>query len=316
MKSLTENRWATLGAPALKVEIRFFVWIGVAVALSAVTAPSFITLLNQSLGDTFGNVFPAIPFAALLSLIFALRWRDLADVLAAEGSLGSQLATRVGGAAIVGALLVLEPLTRQAVETSGVAVILTFYGTSLAINPLTRRFMLPYAAIYSAGVGAPFLLQWAFGEPLAVLSSILSARLVGVFGLPVAWQGTQFELMSRTGDVVSSAVTPGCSSIISVTTFLGLLALMHMDLKKDVRSTLTLAVGGILVLVVLNSVRILLLMWVGYQDGADAFWGIHNWIGYALFVGFYLVALVVYSRMGGHGPGPQPVKLGVPYTPS
>ena len=300
----------------MKAELRFLVWIAAAALLSAATAPNFVDLLNQSLGDTFGSIFPAIPFAALLSLIFALRWRDLARVLAAEGGLRSRPFVRLAGIAIVVALLVLRPLTGQAVETAGVAVILTFYGTSLAMNPLTKRFMLPYAAVYAVGLGAPFVLQWAFGEPLAVLSSALSGWMIGVFGLPVAWQGTQFQLMSRTGEVVTGVVTPGCSSILSVTTFLGLLALMHMDLKKKVESTLALALGGTLVLVVLNSVRILLLMWVGYQDGADAFWGIHNWIGYALFVGFYLAALMVYSRMKNQEGSPQGGKMGAPYTPS
>jgi len=67
------------------------------VLVSLATAPNFLTLLNQSLGDTFGSVFPAIPFAALLALIFALRWKDFAQVLAAEGGLGTQLGTRILG---------------------------------------------------------------------------------------------------------------------------------------------------------------------------------------------------------------------------
>lgn len=162
--------------------------------------------------------------------------------------------------------------------------------------------------IYAAGIGAPFALQWAFGEPLAYVSSAFSSRLVGLLGFPVAWQGTQFQLMSKSGEVISGIVTPGCSSIISVTTFLGLLALMHMDLRKDIRSTGTLALAGVAVLTLLNSVRIMLLMWVGYVDGAAAFWGVHNWIGYALFLGFYLAALPIYSRMGR--------KTMVPYSPN
>ena len=300
----------------MKAELRFLGWIGAATALSAATAPSFLTLLSQSLGDTFGSVFPAIPFAALLTLIFALRWRELEEVLVAERGLGSQLPTRLLAIGILGALLALEPLTAQTVVTSGIAVVLTFYGTSLAINPLTRRFMLPYAAVYAAGVGAPSVLQWAFGEPLAVLSSALSARMVDVLGFQVAWQGTQFQLLSRSGEWVSGVVTPGCSSIISVTTFLGLLALMHMDLKKDLRSTTTLAVAGIAVLTVLNSLRIMFLLWVGYQDGAAAFWGVHNWVGYALFLGFYLAALPIYSRMGRQSGSVYSAKTGSPYTPS
>lgn len=269
-------------------------------------------LLNQSLGDTFGNIFPAIPFAALLTLIFALRWGELRQALQTEGGIATEALRRLLGAATVALLVVAEPLTGTTVETAGMAVVATFYAASLIVNPRSGRFLLPYAAIYAAGVGAPYALQYAFGEPLAVLSSDLSARLVGVAGFPVAWQGTQFQLLSRTGDVIDGVVTPGCSSVISVTTFLGLLALMHMDLRKDVRSTATLALAGVAVLTVLNSVRIVILMWIGYADGASAFWGIHNWIGYALFIGFYLAILPVYSRMGRK---PAPAGTAAPALP-
>ena len=294
------------GPPAA---IRFVSWITVSAALTIGTAPNFVSLLNLSLGDTFGSIFPAIPFAALLTLIFALRWNELSEILTSESGIGSLSTTRLLGIGIVSCVLLLEPLTSQTVETSGLAVVLTFYGTSLAMIPTTRRFILPYAGIYAAGLVVPFALQWAFGEPLAALSSDFSAGLVGVLGFPVAWQGTQFQLLSKTGEVISGAVTPGCSSIISVTTFLGLLVLMHMDLRKDVRSTLVLALVGIGVLTVLNSVRIMILMWVGYDYGLNAFWGIHNWVGFALFLGFYLAALPIYSRMGARSSG-QPRGLG------
>jgi exosortase/archaeosortase family protein len=296
----------------LKVEVRFLVWFGVASALSFLTASNFVALLNQSLGDTFGSVFPAIPFAALLALILALRWADLRDVLAVERGIESQRGTRLLGLGIVGALVALRPITGQTVEASGVALVLTFYGTSLVMNPLTRRFMLPYASVCAVGVGAPAVLQWAFGEPLATLSSNLSAGMVCLAGFPVSWQGTQFELISKSGEVLTGAVTPGCSSIISVTTFLGLLALMHLDLKKDLRSTAILAIAGVALLTVLNSVRILILLWVGYEGGAATFWGVHNWIGYALFLGFYLAALPIYSRMGRSPVGFYPGKAGTP----
>jgi exosortase/archaeosortase family protein len=300
----------------MKVAFRFVGWLVLSVGLVPFTSPNFLGLLNQSLGDTFGSVFPAIPFAALLTLIFALRWKELDEVLAAEGNLRSEMSTRAAGAAILGALAALEPLSGQNVASAGVAVVLTFYSTSLVVNPLTKRFMLPYAAVYAAGVGAPTVLQWAFGEPLAGVSSVLSAKMVGLFGFPVIWQGTQFQFVSKTGEVLNGVVTPGCSSIISVTTFLGLLALMHLDLRKDARSTALLALAGIGVLTLLNSVRIMILLWVGYADGSAAFWGVHNWVGYALFLGFYLAVLPIYSRMGRRGGIDYSPKTGTPYTPS
>jgi exosortase/archaeosortase family protein len=299
----------------LNAGIRFLGWLALSVGLSLITAPNFLSLLNQSLGDTFGSIFPAIPFAALLALIFALRWKELEAILSAEGGLRSHLTSRLTGAAVLGALVVLEPLSGQNVASAGVALVLTFYAVSLIVNPLAQRFLLPYAVVLAAGVGAPTVLQFAFGEPLAGVSAVFSAKLVGLLGFPVTWQGTQFQFVSKTGEVLSGVVTPGCSSIISITTFLGLLALMHLDLKKDARSTLMLAILGVGVLTVLNSVRIMVLLWVGYVDGSAAFWGVHNWVGYALFLGFYIAALPIYSRMGRQG-GEIYANVGTPYTPS
>ena len=273
-------------------------WAGISTLLCAVDAPTFPALVNQSLGDDFGSLFVAIPIAALLVLIFGLRWREFVDALSPEGK-KNQLRARILGASVIGILLVLEPLTSQSLAGSGMAVVLTFYSASLVIIPSAWRFMLPYTLVYAIAVGAPAVLLWAFGEPLAAVSSGLSARLVGFAGFPVTWQGTQFEFLSKTGSLVSGVVTPGCSSITSVTMFLGLLALMHLDMKKDIRSTAKLAAVGVLGLTLLNSVRILILLWVGYEYGSDALWGAHDWLGYALFLGFFLAVLPVYSRMKG-----------------
>jgi len=255
--------------------------------------------VNQSAGDDLGGFIVAIPIAALLTLIFALRWKEFADALKAEGGLRSRVPAHIVGAFVIVALVALEPLGRQSLAASGIAVVLTFYGTSLVIIPSAARFMLPYASVYAAAVGAPAVLLWAFGEPLASFSSLLSARLVGLAGLPVLWQGTQFQFLSKSGELVSGVVTPGCSSVASVTMFLGLLALMHLDLKKDVRSTAKLAVIGVLGLMILNSVRILVILWVGYEYGSSALLGVHDWIGYALFLGFFLAVLPFYVRMSG-----------------
>ncbi len=284
----------------------FTVWIASAAALVLLTAPNFLALLSQSLNSTFGTVFPAIPFAALLTLIFALRWGDLRDLLAEERTLTSEPLIRASGVASLALLVLVRGLTGESVVSAGVAVVATFYAMSLVLIPVAKRFVLPYAVTYMAGVAVPFIMQWAFGQPLVALSSYLSARLVAVVGIPVTWQGPQFTLVSRSGGTVVATVTPGCSSIISVTTFLGLLALMHFDLKKEVAPTVRLAAVGVVALTLLNSMRIAILIWVGYSMGAGALWYVHNWVGYAIFIGFYVVALVFYTRMGPRGVAPRP----------
>lgn len=292
------------------IGLQLLVWIGAAVLLCAATAPNFPALVNESVGDDFGSLFVSIPIIALLILIFGLRRREFADALS-EREAGSELPIRLVGASGIFVLVALEPLTGQSLAGSGLAVVSTFYSTSLAVSPSAWRFMLPYTIVYATAVGAPAILLWAFGEPLAALSSALSAKFVGVVGPAVAWQGTQFELLSKSGELVSGVVTPGCSSITSVTMFIGLLVLMHLDMKKDAESTVKLAVAGVLALTLLNSVRILILLWVGYEYGSGALWGVHDWLGYAMFLGFFLAVLPVYARMGRRD-FPYSVNTGTP----
>jgi exosortase/archaeosortase family protein len=289
---------ASAGETSGRVYLRFFGWVGIASAIAVLVAPNFLSLLIKTVNDTFGTVFPAIPLAALLAVLFLLRWSDLRDVLLKEDGFRSEAPTRIVGLGIVVSPLLLRMITGQSMATAGVAVILVFYGTSLMVNPLTRRIMLPYAILSSVGVAVPTILMWGFGEPLAGLSATFSARLVSLAGIPVTWHGTQFLLLSRAGEPVIGAVTPDCSSIVSVTTFLCLLALMHFDLRKDLRYTAEVAAAGVAALVILNSTRIAILIWVGYSNGANALSSVHSWIGYTMLLGFYLVTLLVYPRMG------------------
>ena len=281
---------------------RFVAWLCLALTSSLLfysgEISTFTQLLSGRLVETFGTVFPAFPFVTLLFILFALRWKELHAILLEEHGLTSRPSTRVLGLWLVILPLAFRQFSEGSLELSAVTLISVFYGSSLLINPLSLKIMLPYALLYSAGVTSPTILQTVFGEPLAWFSSVLTAGMVSLSGIPVTWHGTQFEFVSRVGESVTATITPGCSSVLSVTTFVGLLGLMHIDLKKELRSTVRLALVGVAALIVLNSLRIGILIWAGYAEGEAALWGLHNWIGYALFLGFYLGTLVVYTNMG------------------
>ena len=281
---------------------RFVAWLCLVLTSSllfyAGEISTFTQLLSGRLVETFGTVFPAFPFVTLLFILFALRWKELHAILLEEHGLTSRPSTRVLGLWLVILPLAFRKFSDGSLELSAVTLISVFYGSSLLINPLSLKILLPYALLYSAGVTSPTILQTVFGEPLAWFSSVLTAGMVSLSGIPVTWHGTQFEFVSRVGESVTATITPGCSSVLSVTTFVGLLGLMHIDLKKELRSTVRLALVGVAALMVLNSLRIGILIWAGYAEGEAALWGLHNWIGYALFLGFYLGTLVVYTNMG------------------
>lgn len=294
---------ALIGRSGL-VLLRLCAWIGISIAISTAVSPNFIPLLSRALQDTFDSVFPAIPFAALLSVILLLRWDEFREVLGSERwtPLRAGLTTRsLGMGIVVVTLVVVRSYFDQSLFASAAGVVLTFFGVSLALNPRTRTIVLPYAIVCTLGTTAPAILQWAVGEPLAGLSSVMASSLVALGDVPVVWHGTQFALSSKTGDLVSGIVTPGCSSLISITTFVGLLALIHVDLKRERSSTLKIAAIGVVVLILLNVVRISILVWIGYSWGEAGLLSAHNWIGYGLFVGFYLVVLAYLARTGAHG---------------
>ena len=88
--------------------------------------------------------------------------------------------------------------------------------------------------------------------------------------------------------------------------FLGLIAFLHVEFRRDFRSTVTLAIAGDAALVLLDSARIAVMAWLGHVDGFAALSEAHNWLGHVLFLGVDLAALFACPRMGrGRGPGGQ-----------
>jgi exosortase/archaeosortase family protein len=258
------------------------------------------------LTSTLGTVFPAYPFLALLMLLTALRWNDFHKVLLAERGLSSHPWVR-----IVGLVLVLLPVglwtlfigevgptSYLAMEMAASSLVVAAYGALLAINPTMWRIMLPYASLYAVGLVAPLFMLDALGAPLASFSSYIAAGMTGALGLHVAWQGVSFGFVSAGGENISAVVTPVCSAVYSISIYLALLGLMYLDMGTSVTKTVKFAVVGVLVIPVLDSVRIALMIWFGFVDGSSAFWGLHDWLGYAMFFGFYVAVLVAYSWRG------------------
>jgi len=287
---------------------RVVAWIGTTFLLIlTVYSNQLITLtsgLNDLLSTTLGTLLPAYPFLALLVVLTAFRWPDFHKVLLTEQGLTSKPAIRFAGV-----LLILLPVTLWtlfgsgasiylAMELSASSLVLVAYGALLVVNPTMWRIVLPYASLYAIGLLAPLFMLSLFGDPLASFSSYLAAQIANALGIHVVWQGVSFAFVSLTGESISAVVTPPCSAAYSISIYLGLLGLMYLDMRKSPTATAKFAVVGVILLPLLNSVRIAITILFGYKYGSAAFWGIHDWLGYAIFLVFYLVVLVMYSRLG------------------
>jgi len=290
--------------------LRLGAWIATTLLLILTVYSNQITILASGLGDlltsTLGTVFPAYPFLALLIVLTALRWKDFHRVLLTERGLTSNPRIRLAGI-----LLIILPATMWslfsspiesstylAMELAASSIVVVAYGALLAVNPTMWKIMLPYTSLYALGLVSPLFMLDTLGVPLASLSSYLAAGITNALGIHVAWQGVSFELVSAAGNPISAVVTPACSAVYSISIYLALLGLMYLDMGTSLATTAKFAIAGVVVIPLLNSARIALTIWFGYVDGSAAFWGIHDWLGYTIFLAFYIAVLVTYTRTG------------------
>jgi exosortase/archaeosortase family protein len=225
-------------------------------------------------------------------------------VLLAEGGLTSKLPVRLVGLALVLApalvwdltLGTVNPSDYLAMEVAAGSFVFVAYGSLLLVNPLMWRIMLPYASLYALGLTSPLFLINELGTPLAAFTGSATAAVTSVLGPSVAWQGVSFSFVSRTGETITSVITPACSAAYSISIFLALLGLMKLDSGGSTGTTLKFALIGLVTIPLLDAARIVIMIWSGFLDGASVYWGMHDWLGYGMFLGFYIAVMVAYSR--------------------
>jgi exosortase/archaeosortase family protein len=291
-----------------RAHLRLAAWIAAVLLLLLTVYSNQVGMLTSGLDDlltsTLGSVFPAYPFLALLLVLTAFRWKDFHRVLLAEGGPASNLGIRLAGLLLIALPAMfwglfsspIESSTYFAMELAASSIVAVAYGALLVINPTMWTMMLPYASLYALGLLSPLFMLDTLGAPLAALCSYLAAGITSVLGIPVAWQGVSFQLVSAAGDPISAVVTPPCSAVYSISIFLALLGLMHLDMGTSLSRAAKFAIAGIVIIPLLNSARIAFMIWLGFVDGPAAFWGIHDWLGYSIFLAFYLAVLVTYPR--------------------
>ena len=290
--------------------LRLGAWIATTLLLLLSVYSNQVTTLASGLDDlltsTLGTVFPAYPFLALLVVLTALRWKDFHRVLLTERGLTSNPGIRLAGVLLTILPATLWSLffsqvtssTYLALELAASSIVVVAYGALLAVSPTMWRIMLPYTSLYALGLLSPLFMLDTLGVPLAALSSYLAAGITNALGIHVAWQGVSFDMVSAAGDPISAVVTPACSAVYSISIYLALLGLMHLDMGTSPAKAAKFALAGVVVIPLLNSARIALTIWFGYENGSAAFWGIHDWLGYSIFLAFYIAVLVTYTRTG------------------
>jgi len=287
---------------------RLIIWLVAASIISRVLYPLQVTNLLSSVAemsaDNLGN-FYALAALLFVGVFFLLRWQDLHRLLLKGGNLRVKPIVRLLGLVLTLLPLFLAPLLTAHEDAPSLAVFpifLVFWGVLLMVNPSTMKMTLPYSAVLLAATLLPFPLTSLLGEPLVGVAAVLSKLLLTATSIPYSYSSLpnpELLFYSRGGSSMILMITPFCSSLSSISVYLLLVILMHIDLRKDRSSTVKMAFFGTVALVFLNSLRIAVLAWAGYFGGPDLLMSIHGWIGYTIFVAFYAVAAFLYIKNNG-----------------
>jgi exosortase/archaeosortase family protein len=289
------------------VRFRLALWLGAAAILSEwLYSPQVSTLIAAGTSVSAGNLGNVYPLAAVLfvGVFVLLRWREFRGALLEEGGLRTRPLVRLGGLLLcLSPLVFLPPLAgyENYLSVAVLPVFMVFWGVSLLINPSTLKITFPYSAVLLAATLLPDPLTALVGGPLVGVASLFSRLILSATGVQYSYSTvplTELSFPSKLGGSLAIEITLGCSSISSISVFLLLVALMHIDLEKDRSSTIKLAIIGTIALVLLNGLRIAAIVWAGIIGGAELLTNLHEVIGYVIFVGFYTAAAFAYVRIG------------------
>ena len=272
------------------------------VFLTVLYLPVVTSLFSKGVEVLWGDFGTSYPLGGFMLVVFflLLRWDQFHSVLSGARNQSSHLLVRLVGLSLSLMPLGLthfESMTRvQFLPLSVTIMVVVSYGLAVVVKPAIWRLLLPYAVLAIAAILSPVYLQTLVGDSFANLTSLLTEPITEVIGIPAFWSGNIVRVWTSAGEAMTIDITSGCSSISSLTVYLLLCGLMHLDLKKKPIVTLRLAIAGVLALIVLNAVRITALIWAGYSYGIETMLSLHSWLGVAIFLGFYSCASFVYIR--------------------
>ncbi len=263
-----------------------------------------VALLEKTLEFLSGNLGYSSSLGGLflVSFFLLLRWEEFNQILSQERGYTSMLPRRLFGLAV--ALFPLffmrntELLPRhQYLHVSTMIIFLVGYGVSMIVTPTLWKTLLPYTALAVMTFLSPSLIQSTLGDVFIDIATVLTKLFLGLSGAGVTWNGNEAAFLSPGEAVIKLRIDRGCSSIPAISIFLLLVGLMHLDQKKELNATMKLASLGTVALILLNSVKLALTIWGGKVYGSSVLWSLHSWLGYIVFTGFYVVALLAYLRM-------------------
>jgi len=238
------------------------------------------------------------PLAMLLlaGLFLFLKRRTLADSLERDRS-------RWGGTLplLTGSLLVLSSLALSSLDPGNliysiIPVLIYLQGLFVPVFPEASKLTITLLGLYISTSSLPTVVDTFFDQPVSHFFIQCSMPLLGILGYSAQGVGQMITFLSSTGVPRILYINSSCAGPASFSVFLFLSGLMYLDLRPDKRQTILLTSAGCVALYLLNILRLLILAYVSYSYSSQAMWEVHSYLGYVLFLSFYVAYLLVFFR--------------------
>lgn len=268
------------------------IWLVLSLLLTLLLLPGFWRNLPHLFSPTYIMETGAYPWAVLgLCSLWLFFKRD-----EVTGKIASEVTMRDMAVGITMVTLSLPLRNEAELSFLALGVLLVFLGTSTLFfgTPSTIPWIL--LGVYAFALIFPRVFTAHLEEPYAQTTVKTVASLITLLGYPVQTQGQVISFISTTGEHLGSYIGAPSSGIASITIFVALFALMHLDFRHPPRKALYLFLFGLVGTSLQNILRLSLIIIAGYHFGYSAMVRVHDYAGYIIFPAWYIAFAYVYLR--------------------
>lgn len=268
---------------------KIIIWLILSFLLAITLLPGFWVSLPLLLSPSYIMETGAYPWAVLGLCLIWLVLKRKEIPLEVQGVSPRE---KIAGAGVAALSLLLR--NQAELPLLALGVLLVFLGVYISLFGLTSSIPGVLLGVYAFSVLFPKAFTAYLETPYSLTTVKTVASVVGLMGYPISVQGQLIAFTSVTGERLGSQIGAPSSGIASITLFVALFALMHLDFKPPRRKALYLFIFGLLGTTFQNILRLVLIIVAGYHFGYEAMAKVHDYAGYVLFPLWYLAFVYVY----------------------
>lgn len=271
---------------------RVATWLVLSLLLTLILVPGFWRNLPFLLSPAYIRDTGAYPWA-VLGLCFMWLFFKREEVLA---GISAEVTSKERVIGVMVASLSLPLRGDSELSFLALGALLVFLGVFLFFFRVSSAAPGILLGVYAFAIIFPRVFTAHLEAPYSQTTVKTVAALLGLLGYPVHSQGQVISFISTTGEPLGSYIGAPSSGIASITIFVALFALMHLDFRHPRRKALYLFLLGLAGTSLQNILRLALIILAGYHFGYDAMVQVHDYAGYIIFPAWYMAFAYIYLR--------------------